>query len=190
MTILTAQETFRMLANATLWDEAHRVHECLTQAGIPHAMVGGVAVCLHGYRRNTVDLDWLINPLNCDVARVELESAGLTFHPDRKEFTAPSGIAVQFVMSGEKEGPGQSATFPDPADPRSVTVIEGLPVLTLRELLQSKLACGLGNLRRTHKDFADVVELIAIHRLTKAFARQLHKSVRDEFKALVDQARA
>jgi hypothetical protein len=56
--------------------------------------------------------------------------------------------------------------------------IEGLSVLTLAALIQSKLACGLGNLRRTHKDFADVVELIAIHQLDGSFARHLHESVR------------
>jgi hypothetical protein len=45
----------------------------------------------------------------------------------------------------------------------------------------------LGNLRRTHKDFADVVELIAIHRLDKSFVKHLHKSVRREFEVLVDR---
>ncbi|CAN5638735.1 hypothetical protein BH11PLA2_BH11PLA2_17980 [soil metagenome] len=52
---------------------------------------------------------------------------------------------------------------------------------------QSKLACGLGNLRRTHRDIADVVELIAIHKLDKSFATLLHKSVRAEFKELIER---
>jgi hypothetical protein len=71
---------------------------------------------------------------------------------------------------------------------KRVTTIVGLPVLSLAELIQAKLACGLGNLRRTHKDFADVVELIAIHHLDGSFARFLHKSVRKEFRELIRRA--
>ena len=74
------------------------------------------------------------------------------------------------MLAGESEGPGQAALFPSPGDRKHVTTIEGLPVLSLAQLIQSKLACGLGNLRRTHKDFADVVELIAFHRLDGSFA--------------------
>jgi pyruvate/2-oxoglutarate/acetoin dehydrogenase E1 component len=46
-----------------------------------------------------------------------------------------------------------------------------------------------GVLRRTHKDFADVVELIDQHGLSRADARRLHKSVRKTFRELVLHAR-
>jgi hypothetical protein len=59
----------------------------------------------------------------------------------------------------------------------------------LARLIESKLACGQGNLRRTHKDFADVVELIAVHRLSRSFARHLHGTLRDAFRELVLHAR-
>ncbi len=108
--------------------------------------------------------------------------------PAEKEFRSADGAAIQFVLAGESEGPGQAALFPSPGDRKHVTTIEGLPVLSLAQLIQSKLACGLGNLRRTHKDFADVVELIAFHRLDGSFARFLHKSVRKEFRELVRRA--
>jgi len=88
-----------------------------------------------------------------------------------------------------REGPGQSVSFPDPGDPKVVTVIDELPVLTLAALIQSKLACGKGNLRRTYKDFADVVELIAVHGLDGSFAPQLDKSVGPEFEELVRHAK-
>jgi hypothetical protein len=70
-----------------------------------------------------------------------------------------------------------------------VTIIEGLPVLTLARLIETKLACGEGDLRRTHKDFADVVELIAAHNLSTSFARHLHKSLRPTFRELVARVR-
>jgi hypothetical protein len=185
---LTARRTFQMLDNETLWDTATRVNGLLTAGGVDYAVVGGVAVCLHGYRRNTVDLDLLIRSEDSKLFRSTMATAGFTWNAKAKEFHSPSGVAVQVVIAGEPEGPGQQATFPDPKDAGCVTTIEGLPVLSLTQLIQSKIACGLGNLRRTHKDFADVVELIAIHRLDGSFAGKLHKSVRKEFRALVKRA--
>lgn len=186
----TARWTYRMLANENLWQVAHDVHDSLSAAAVPHAVVGGVAVCLHGYRRNTVDLDLLVRPTDADAVRGALNARGYVWDAAVKEFRSASGVPVQFVMAGERQGKGQESNFPDPADPRAVVAIEELPVLSLAELVQSKIACGLGNVRRAHKDFADVVELIALHHLDGSFARLLHKSVRKEFRALVRNANA
>jgi len=177
-----------MLENESLWDVAKRVHKALASQNIDYAIVGGLAVFLHGYRRNTVDLDLLIRSEDATKLRSALEAEGFQWSAKDKEFRSTSGVAVQILVAGESEGPGQSATFPSPDDSKHVTPIEGLPVLSLAQLIQAKLACGLGNLRRTHKDFADVVELIAIHRLDGSFARFLHKSVRKEFRELVRRA--
>ena len=46
---------------------------------------------------------------------------------------------------------GEAAKFPDPGDDRSIAMIEELPVLSLPQLIQSKLACGMGDIRRTHQ---------------------------------------
>jgi hypothetical protein len=188
-TAITAQRAFQMLENESLWEMAHRVHDLLARNKVDHAIVGGVAVCLHGYQRNTVDLDLLIRQVDSAAVRSVLESEGFQWSAATKEFLSSSGAAIQFLIAGESEGTGQEATFPDPGDSKKTTLIEGLPVLSLAELIQAKIACGMGNLRRTHKDFADVVELIAIHNLDGSFARHLHKSVRKEFRQLVRRAR-
>ncbi len=78
--------------------------------------------------------------------------------------------------------------MPDPIGELNVEQMEGLTVIRLSRLIEMKLASGLGNLRRTHKDFADVVELIAIRKLDSSFARYLHKSLRDTFRQLVGNA--
>ncbi len=65
----------------------------------------------------------------------------------------------------------------------------GLPVLTLAKLIESKIACAEGNVRRAYKDFADVIELILANRLSSAFARYLHKPLRPTFRELVTRAR-
>src|SRR5687767_7819805 len=130
----TAQVTYRMLANQTLWDAAVDCHARLAAAGIPHAIVGGVAVCLHGYRRNTVDLDLLARSDDQVRIRAELEASGYTWSADRSEFRAPSGVPVQFLLSGERAGKGAEVVLPDPDAPGVTVEIEGLSVLDLDRL--------------------------------------------------------
>ena len=62
-------------------------------------------------------------------------------------------------------------------------------MVSLAKLVDLKLACGSTSVRRMHKDFADVVELIAVHQLTSSFARHLHQSLRKTFRELVHHAR-
>ena len=78
--------------------------------------------------------------------------------------------------------------MPPPAGDSNVEQIDELPVVRLSRLIEMKLACGSGNMRRTHKDFADVVELIVIRKLDSSFARRLHKSVRGAYRELANRA--
>lgn len=185
----TAREVYVMVENESLWEVASRCHQVLAAAEIPHAVMGGVAVCLHGYQRNTVDVDVLIRRVDSDPVRVVLEREGFAWNAKEKEFRSPSGIAIQFLLAGDRTGPESDVRLPDPSDDRTVTEIEGLPVLRLSRLIESKIACGLGNLRRTHKDFADVIELILQNRLNSSFARYLHKSLREAYRQLVRRSR-
>ena len=186
--LATAERTMVLLGNDNLWQAALQTHEALTARGIPYAVAGGVAVCLHGYRRFTADLDLLIRRDDAEVLSQTLTALGFVWNAAPKEFVAPSGIVVQLLFAGDRAGNGQEARLPAPDQPATIANIEGLPALSLAELLQAKIACGLGSLRRTHKDFADVVELIAAHGLGESFARFLHPSVRAEFRELVRRA--
>lgn len=187
--MLTARKVYVMLENESLWQTAAQCHEILAAAKIPHAVMGGVAVCLHGYQRNTVDLDLLVRKVDSDAVRESLEREDFSWNEKDKEFNSASGVAIQFLISGDRAGPGSEVSLPDPGDARAVTEIEGLPVLRLSRLIESKIACGIGNLRRTHKDFADVIELILKNRLNSSFARYLHKSLRATYRELVRQSR-
>lgn len=184
----TAEKTYAMLGNENLWETAKACSQALTDAGVAHAICGGVAVCLHGYQRNTTDVDFVIKSEDSNATRQALEQIGLTWIAEQTEFRSTTGIAVPFLMAGEKAGRGEEVKLPDPADPTSHETIEGLPTLRLARLIEVKIACGAANLRRTHKDFADVVELIALRKLDNSFARYLHKSVRKTYKELVRNA--
>ena len=62
-------------------------------------------------------------------------------------------------------------------------------MVTLKDLVASKLLCGLKNPGRS-KDLGDVEDLIRSVPLDKRFAAKLPKGIRAEFKAMVDAVRA
>ncbi len=188
--MLRAQKVYQMLDNESLWNVAQRCEALLSDAEIPYSICGGVAVCLHGYQRNTVDLDLVIRPGDGESVRRILSSEGLLWDEDNAEFRTSAGIAVHFLIAGRKAGRETEVTIPEPVGERNVERLEGLPVLRLSRLIEMKIACGLSNLRRTHKDFADVVELIAARNLDGSFARYLHKSLRPAFRDLVRHAKS
>jgi hypothetical protein len=65
-----------MLGNESLWDVAARCHELFSEAEIAYSICGGVAVCLHGYRRNTTALDLIIRSDDSDAVRRVLTAVG------------------------------------------------------------------------------------------------------------------
>ncbi len=184
----TAQKVYTMLGNESLWDVAARCHKLLTDAGIAYSVCGGVAVCLHGYQRNTTDLDLVIRSEDSEAVRTVLTEAGFTWDAEKAEFRTADGIAIQFLIAGHKAGKGTEVSVSEPIGELNVELIEGLSVVRLSRLIEMKIACGMSNMRRTHKDFADVVELIAIRHLDGSFARFLHKSLRPTFRELVRNA--
>lgn len=187
---LPAAKVYRMLGNESIWRLAKRCHELLGNAQVPYAVCGGVAVCLHGYQRNTVDVDLVIRAEDAGLVRTKLVENDLRWDPEKVEFRDADGLTVQFLVAGSRAGKGAEVKVPVPAGESNVELIEGLQVLRLSRLIEMKIACGQNNLRRTHKDFADVVELIAIRKLDGSFSRYLHKSVRPTYRELVRNARS
>src|SRR5262245_48437674 len=119
--MFTAQKVYAMLENESLWQTATQCHQLLAAAKIPHAIIGGIAVCLHGYQRNTVDVDLLVRREDSDAIRQTLESGAYAWDKKEKEFRSPSGVAIQFMLAGERAGAGSEVMFPDPGEARSTT---------------------------------------------------------------------
>src|SRR5687768_13569988 len=138
--MISAQKVYAVLGNETLWDAAVLCHHILGEAGIAYSICGGVAVCLHGYQRNTVDLDLIVQPEDSERIRDVLKEAGFTWDEDAKEFHTAAGIAVQFLMAGESAGSGYDVTIPQPVGAQNVETIEQLTVLRLPRLIEMKLA--------------------------------------------------
>ena len=77
-------------------------------------------------------------------------------------------------------------SFPDPAQV-SVPDTRGLPVLSLRALIELKLASGMTAPHR-RQDLADVIRLIQIRGLGVDFAEELSPYVRAKFEELWNAA--
>src|SRR5207253_783519 len=126
---------------------ARKVSDILDQSG---AIIGGVAVVLHGHVRTTNDVDVYVNTPND--ATGQLKSAGLKFVAPRREFLC-DGVPVHLVTS-------QEATPP----PREFVRIEGIRTISLPDLINLKLQSGTRNITRA-QDLADVIGLIRHHKL-------------------------
>ena len=142
---------------------------------IDAAVLGGVAVYLHGGGRATVDLD--LYTLDRRLTARQLEAAGAKWDRVRREHVY-EGIRIHTVT-------------PDDAKHvvRGTSIIDGVRVVSLKDLIAIKLFCGLNHPGRT-KDIGDVEELIRALSLDKRFAAKLPRDVRQPFKKLVDGVRA
>ena len=187
----STERAFTVLGTGPLWDAAQRCHEALRQNCLAHAIVGGVAVALHGYRRTTADVNVLIRCEDQPAVRRAFEEVGFVWDEAAREFRDSEGVPVQCLIALEPASRDSSlgVMLPDPSVPSVLTEVEGLSVITLAKLIELKLACGLGDIRRSYRDWADVVELIIARHLDHRFAGLLHKSVRKEYRLLVKRAR-
>jgi hypothetical protein len=170
-------------------DEVHktlrRVVKRLEKAGIPYAIMGGMAVNAHNRRRTTDDVDLLLTPEGLAefrkrfVSRNYRQSEGRS----RRFVDRVNNIEVDFLLTGLYPGSGKPGPIAFP-DPESVAEqLEGVWVVNLRTLLELKLAA------RRYQDFADVVALIRVNNLDESFADQLHFSVRSDYFECLEEKR-
>ena len=161
-----------------------RICRRLDELQVSYAVVGGMALFLHGYRRFTEDVDILVTAEGLRRIHDELEGRGYRplFEGSRALRDTDGGVRVEFLVAGEYPGDGkpQPISFPDPD--QVAVEFEGIRCLSLEALVQLKLASGSTPGRR--KDLGDVQELIRQLELPKAFADKLESSVQDLYEEL------
>ena len=174
------------------FEGADRVHQAMRKVGaafkdhdITYAIVGGMAVNAHRHVRTTGDVDFLVRPEALPTIRRLAAEGVFASVPNRsRRFVEPStGIHFDVLVAGGFPGSGTPGPIAFP-DPGAVTdIVNDLPVVNLRALVELKLAA------RRHKDFADVVDLIRANDLDESFASRLHASVRADFIGCLDEKR-
>jgi len=138
-------------------------------------VLGGIAVYLHGWARSTIDLD--LYTADRRVTADQLEAAGAKWDAAKKEHVL-NGVPIHTVTPEDAKHTVEQTS-----------IIDGVRVVSLKDLIAIKLLCGLKNPGRA-KDIADVQELIRAIPLDKRFAGKLPRDLRAPFKALVDAVRA
>ena len=158
-----------------------RVTAKLDELGVPYALVGGMAMFLHGYRRFTDDVDLLVTREGLKVAHANMVGLGWVtpFAGSKNLRDAVTGVKVEFLVTGGYPGDGlpKPVSFPDPAD--VAVEIGHIKCVSLPTLVQLKLASGTAEQRE--KDLVDVTELIKTLSLPESFGDQLDPSVRTSF---------
>jgi len=168
-------------------DALRSVASSLSEAGIDYAVIGGMALNAHGYRRETVDVDVLISPEGLQKFRERFE--GLGYVPAhvraRKRFRdTRANVVVEFITSGEFPGDGKPKPVQYPAPGTVAVDRDGIRVAGLAPLIEFKLASGMTAPDRL-RDLADVQELARVLGLDDSFAEQLNPYVREKFRELV-----
>ena len=169
-----------------IYETLRRLVEELDENGLDYALIGGLALVAHGYRRFTEDVDILMTSEALQIFRERLLGHGYlpAFSGATKTFRdTRTGVRIEVVTSGDYPGDGKPkpVAFPIPMEARLQR--EGVWLITLDKLIELKLASGLSAPHRL-KDLADVQELIAHLKLPLDLADRIDASVRDEYRRL------
>lgn len=165
--------------------------ERLDAEGIPYAILGGMALNIHGFIRETVDVDVLMTEDSLERFRERFVGRGYApaFEGARKSYRdAETGVRIDVITTGEFPGDGKprDISFPDP----SLVAIArgGIRVLPLEGLVELKLASGLSAEHRKLIDLGDVQRVIEELKLPPTFDEKLRPSVRAEYRRLWELA--
>ena len=129
-------------------------HEAYAGAGVRHALIGGLAVGIHGEPRATQDVDYL-------VGKEAFETRGTLV-----SFRAGIPIAVEGVPVDSVLAPEEYAAVLDEALDEAVS-FDGVPVVTVEHLVFMKMVAG------SRRDRADVEALVRVGDLYVPRARSL-----------------
>jgi hypothetical protein len=163
----------------------HRIVRRLERAGIPYAVVGGMAVFLHHYRRTTNDVDILVSPEGLEEFRNKF--VGKQYKTvegrSRRFVDRNNDITIDLLVTGGFPGSGKRGPIAYPSPEEVSEVIGKVRVINLVTLIQLKLAA------RRYQDFADVVNLIRAHNLDESFLSNLHRTLRKDFIECLEEKR-
>ena len=163
----------------------------LKEAGIPHAIVGAMALNEYGYQRVTSDVDVLLTPDGLKrFKELHLGRGYVEKFPGSKGMkNTRHNVGIDVLLTGEFPGDGtpKAVRFPDPA----TLAMDGARVslLPVERLIELKLASGISAPHRL-KDLADVLELVKAAKLSRELESRLDASVRAKYLELWEAAQA
>ena len=170
---------------SAVFEALHKIARRLTELNISYAVVGGMALFAHNYRRYTEDVNILVTRDDLKIIHDNLE--GLGYRPPYKGSKhlrdMELGVKIEFLTSGGFPGDGKPkpVAFPDPREENYE--LNGVRYVDLSTLLELKLSSGMTSPARM-KDLADAQELIKALNLPADYSLQLNPYVQEKFNEL------
>jgi len=161
-----------LVGDQTLLDVARDISKALRDRSVEGGIVGGIAVFLHGYRRTTADVD--VYTMDRQALADALLEQGFVLNAELKQFERGEFVVQLLAPTDEM-----------PFHPTHFTVIDGVRVVSLGDLISMKLSLGTKHLRRV-QDLADVVRLIETLGLDKTLTPRIAPDWRKEYQKLID----
>ena len=171
------------MADLDLLAWTSRLSRALRDAGVKHAIAGGLAVAAHGHARATADIDLVIESGAEAVARARTAAASIGALQTKRPVSQFKRIALLRVLLAP-----DGATEPIPVDlllpPAAIeadllarvatTTIAGeqMPLVSVEDLILLKL------FRASPTDLADVRALAAANPLDRAYLTRAAKALR------------
>jgi hypothetical protein len=150
-------------------------HDALERIGVRHALVGGLAVGVHGRVRATKDVDFLVGP-------EAFESSGPIVSFRHGVPLSAEGVPIDSILAPVEHEAVLNEALADPV------IIDGLPVIRVEPLIYMKLVAS----RR--QDLADVVSLLQEGDVdvarTRALLDKAAPALRARFEELLAEADA
>src|SRR5262245_51720584 len=148
---LDAETEWALSEGSRHFDRSSAVHDALRDIsrrleslGIPYAVVGGMALFLHGFRRFTEDVDVLVSADGLKAVHEQLIGRGYVplLQGSRNLRDADHGVRIEFLVTGGFPGDGRPkpVMFPDPTV--AFVEISGIRCLPLERIIELKLASG------------------------------------------------
>jgi hypothetical protein len=171
--------------NDRVHETMRRVAARLEEAGIAYVIMGGMAVNAHGHERTTKDVNFLVTQNGLAEFRRKFVPSTIDAVPRRPQrfLDRETSVTFDMLVTGHFPGSGRPGpiAFPNPADVGEMK--KDNRVVNLPTLIQLKLAA------RRHQDYADVVNLIHMHKIDEAFLSQLDPSVHRDFIECLEEKR-
>ena len=151
-----------------------RLAQRLNALGTNYAVVGGMALSLHGFRRYTENVNILVTREGLPEVHHALLGNGYRLSRVNRHniHDTENGVYIKFMVSDD---------VPDPQ--RVAAEQDGVWLLNLALLLNLKLISGMKGIARL-KDVSDVQEMIKLLHLPQDFAEQLSPGVREKYEEL------
>ena len=155
------------METSPIHETMRRLSKTLQEMHIAFAIAGAMAANAHGHKRTTSDVDILIR--REDLKRFKDRWIGIgwldKFEGSKNFRDVVTNVNVDVLVVGEFPGDGlpKPISFPEPESVAEARE-EGIPFLTLKALIELKLASGMTAAHRP-RDLDDVIQLIRINKL-------------------------